>query len=198
VISAVMAGVATLLAMSIWRLRCPVEVKVVSVEPSAMMSDDGKEIIRVTLSVSNRDSVSVMFDRVATLQAKVEDRWVEVKQVINLGRIAPDRISEKMLVMPGGAKACRLQLNYQSEIWKVRLMVSLGLTGRKLVAKSPWLCKWVWPDQWKTMRTPPRWKQITLEVLLPQLQLTAKGRLTAIGVGNKPEIPPEVEKAPER
>jgi len=168
VISTALAGVAILLAMSICPSRCPVELKLVGVEPSGMVNDEGKEAMLVTLSVSNRDSVSVMFETVTTFQAKIGGRWVEVKQAFGFDRIAPGRKSEEMLVMPGGTEACRLRFNYQSEIWKSRLMESLGPTGRRLVAKSPWLCKWVWPDQYKTMRVPPRWKQITVDVILPQ------------------------------
>jgi hypothetical protein len=47
------AGLLGLLATAALRSRCPVDLKLVSIEPSGMVDDDGTESWLVTLSMSN-------------------------------------------------------------------------------------------------------------------------------------------------
>jgi hypothetical protein len=140
-----------------------------------MVDDGGNEELLVTLSISNRDKVSVMFDRSRAFEAKITNHWVQVEQAFRFTRLAPSQQAYVTLLMPAGTDACSLRLNYQSEIWKQRLMEAIGLRGRTLLAKSPLLCKWVWPDELRTMRVPPHWKQATLEVAFPRSGETSAG-----------------------
>lgn len=122
----------------------------------------------VTLSVSNRDRVDVMFEAATEFEAKpaVGD-WVHVKYAFTVPRIAPGGQVPVLLLAPASTSACRLRLSYQTQIWKCRVMDSLGLRGRVLVAKSRLLRKLVWPDELKTMPVPPRWRQATIEAVFP-------------------------------
>ena len=164
----VVIGFVALAAVLFGTLRSGFDMNVVNFEPSSMFDDAGREALLLTLSLRNRDSLAVNIKQITTFQAKVINRWIDVKQNITFDWIAPGRKSTWMLVVPAGTDACRFHLNYQSETWKSRLMVILGPTGRRLLAKSPlFVRKWLWPDQYKTTYVSPRWKQITLEVPLP-------------------------------
>jgi hypothetical protein len=78
-----------------------------------------------------------------------------------------------MFLMPAGTEACRFRLNCQTEMWKSRVMAALGPKGRVAVAKVPWLYKRICPNQYATMRVPPRYRTIDLEMVFPQ-----EGRLS--------------------
>jgi hypothetical protein len=163
----VVCGIVVLLAALLSRPRCPVELRVLAVGPSGIVDDSGKESSLVALSVSNIDCVAIMFDRNGDGEAEVEGRWITVEPSVNLDRIAAGRGMEESLIVPAGARTLRLRLRYQSETWKSRLMIRLGPNGRMWVAKSSLLCRLVWPDQYKTMPFPPRWKLVTLKVSVP-------------------------------
>ena len=157
-----------MLTAFLWPLRPPFEGRLVGVEPSGMLDDAGNEGLLVTLSISNRDGVAVMFDINRVFEAKVANHWIQVDQAFRFARLAPGQQASVLLHMPAGTDVCRLRLNYQSEIWKQRFIQAIGLRGRTLVVKSPVLCKWVWPDELRTMRVPPHWKQTTLDVVFPR------------------------------
>src|SRR5262245_17253454 len=123
VVLLVIGGSAILLVAFIRPPRRPVEMQLVGAEPSGMVSDDGTEAIMVTLKVSNRDYVAIMFDRAATCEARIGEHWFQVEQPVSLGRIAAGQGAEESLVVPGATRALRLRLSYQSETWKSRLMV---------------------------------------------------------------------------
>ncbi len=44
----------------------------------------------------------------------------------------------------------------------------IGLCGRTVVAESPTLCRWVWPDEFDTIRVASKPRRVTLDVSLPQ------------------------------
>jgi hypothetical protein len=171
-ISAVTGGIATLLAMSVRPRRCPVELRVAGVEPSSMIYYGGRQAMLVTLSASNSDSVDVTYE-IPTFEAKVGGLWIVhihpfgEQQVGGVSRMSAGAKREEMLVMPGGTEACRVRLRYFSDTWKSRFIVSIRPTGRKWVAKSPWLRELVWPDPFESMRVQP-WKSNTVEIMIPQ------------------------------
>jgi hypothetical protein len=164
-------GLATaggLLARLLWYPQCPVEARVAALEPSGMLNDGGVELLMVTLNVSNRDRVAVMFEDARGFEARsARGDWVPVKCSFTVPRIDPGRQASVLLLAPPGSTACRLHLRYQTQIWKCRVIESLGVWGRTLVAKSPVLCKLLWPDELKTMPVPPHWRRRTIEVLFP-------------------------------
>jgi hypothetical protein len=158
-----------LLAGLVWPPRCPIKVRVAAVERSGMFIDSGRELLMVTLIVSNCDQVAVMFEAVNGFEAKsAEDDWMPMEQAFTIPQIGSGREASLVLFAPPATSACRLRLHYQTQIWKCRVMESLGLRGRTLVAKSRLLCKLVWPDELKTMSVPPRWRQTTIEAVIPE------------------------------
>jgi hypothetical protein len=176
VISAVIGGIATfLLVVSLWPPRCPVKLTVVAVEPSTIFYFGEEEAMLVTLSVGNSDIVDVTY-QIPTFEANVGGRWIEMQQVGGFSRMSAGAKREEKLVMPGGT-ICRVQLRYAPETWKSRFIVRIGPTGRTWVAKSPWLCKWVWPDQYESMRMPAAWKTNTVEIVIPRRDHPKPGAL---------------------
>ena len=159
-----LALVALSLTWLAWPRRCPVELKLAGLEPE----DSGGKSSLLTLSISNRDYVTIMFEDGAGFEARISNQWVEVPQRFSIPQIGSGGTKQLRLAVPTGASACRLRLNYQTQIWKERLMVKLGLSGRRLVAKSSWLRKLVWPDEMKTMPMPPLWKPVIFEMALPK------------------------------
>jgi hypothetical protein len=161
----------------------PVGMSLAKIEPSGMVDENGKEPLLVTLTVSNLDSVAVMFEQGTNFQARVAGRWVEVSQDFGFQVVPSRRKHNHMFLMPAGAEACRFRLNYQTEMWKSRVMAVLGPKGRAAVAKVPWLYKRICPNQYATMRVPPSYREIELEVSLP-------GGDSASGTNSNTAAPP--------
>jgi len=164
----VLVAAGGLLEALAWSRQRPIDIRVATVEPSGMVNDAGAEMLLVSLSVSNRDCVDVIFDAANGYEARsaVGD-WTPVKYEFTVPRIAPGRQASVLLLAPPATSACRLRLHYQTQIWKCRVMERLGVRGRKLVAKSRLLCKLVWPDELKTMPVPSHWRQTTIEAVIP-------------------------------
>jgi len=150
--------------MVLWPPGCPVTMQLERVEPSLMVDDGEKEPLLVTLSISNLDTVAVMFENGTNFLAKVAGHWEEVSQSFGFQVVHSKRKHEHMFLVPGGTEACRFRLHYQTEMWKSRLMATLGSKGRSVVAKVPWLYKRICPNQYATMPVPPRFRQIELDV----------------------------------
>jgi len=167
-----------LLAVFGWPRECPVEMKVVAVEPSGMLDDAGGEMLMVTLSVRNRDRVDRVFEAANGFEARspVGD-WMPVKYAFTVPRTAPGQQASVLLLAPPATSAYRLRLHYQTqtENWKCRVMEGLGVRGRTLVAKSPLLRKLVWSDDLKTMPVPPHWRQATIEAVTPGGTISPSG-----------------------
>jgi len=165
----VLVAAGGLLGALAWSRQCPIEVRVAAVEPSGMLDDAGGEMRTVTLNVINRDRVDVMFDAANGFEARLAaGDWMPVKYAFTVPRIPPGRQGSLLLLAPPATSACRLRLYYQTQIWKCRVMETLGVRGRTLVAKSHLLRKLVWPDELKTMPVPPRWRQTTIEAVIPE------------------------------
>lgn len=198
-ISAVIGGIATLLAMSVWLRRCPIELRVVSVEPSSMIYFGEKKAIVVTLSVRNSASVFATYD-IPTFEAKVGGRWIEMQQVPGFpgtpgGGMSPGMKREETLVMPPGTEVCRVRLRYYARTWKSRFIASIGPTGRRWVAKSPWFRQLVWPDPNESMPLAPS-KSNTVEIVIPRsarkpgaLLHSAHNKITAANAGGRHGLP---------
>ena len=154
--------------------QCPIEVRVANIEPSGMVNDAGAEMLLVSLTITNRDCVDVMFDAAKGFEARsAVGNWMPVTYEFTVARIAPGRQVSLLLLAPPATSACRLRLHYQTQIWKCRLMHRLGVRGRTLVARSRLLCKLVWPDELKTMPVPPHWRQTTIEAIITGEKVSA-------------------------
>jgi hypothetical protein len=170
VISAVIGGIATLLAFYLRLPRCPVELSVVGVEPSSLIYFGEKKAMQVTLRVRRLDSVFA-YD-IPSFEAKVGGRWIEFQRVAGFpgtvgGGMRVGTEPEETLVMPEGTEACRVQLRYHAGTWKRRFIESIGPIGRSWVAKSRWLHKLVWPDPNESMPWQPP-KTNTVEIMIPR------------------------------
>ena len=171
VISAVIGGMAVLLAMSVWPPRSPVELRVVGVEPSRAIYYGGKEAILVTLSAINSDSIFVCYD-IPAWEANVGGHWIEMQRFPGMigmttgGGMTAGAKREEKLLMPGGTEECRVQLSYSSGTWKSRLMARIGPTGRRWVETSRWLHKQVSPDPYEAANL-QLWKSNTVQLAIP-------------------------------
>jgi hypothetical protein len=169
----VISGIAMLMAaawvISIWPPRCPVELRVVRLEPSSMIYYAGSNGVEITLTLENRDRVDVMYDNITTSAAKVGGRWIawEMPQFIGGARMSAGGQMEGKIVIPVGTEACRVRVRYASETWRSRFMVSIGPAGRRWLAKSVWLRKFFWPEAFNTIPAPPSWKSTTVEIKMP-------------------------------
>jgi hypothetical protein len=172
----VAAAAGGLLAGLLWPARCPIEVRVAGVYQSGILDDVDAELLTVSLSVSNRDRVDVMFEAAKGFETKsAMGDWIPVKYAFTVSRISPGQQTSVLLLAPPATAACRLRLRYQTGVWKSRVMGPLGARGRTLVAKSHLLRKLVWPDELKTMPVPPHWKQTTIEAIFPNTAFPSAG-----------------------
>ena len=160
-------GVAGLLAAWMWSSRCPVELKLVSMEPSGILDDTEKEFSLVTLGVRPFHRGSFVFaDQYITVEAKVANRWVETRNRSTLIWTEPGNDREVQFLLPFGAQACRLHLKYAPESLSLRLWRHLGLRWQRKVYASPKLVHWFWPKQNSILRS--NWRSIRPELAFPQ------------------------------
>ncbi len=159
------AAVAAFLVLSASPSRSPVEFKLVSSKPVGNVN--GKEFTLLTLSISNQNGVTIVFNPV-DFQAKVRGQWIDVDQPFGDVNMKAGETVQQPLCVPEGVEACRLRfsfrLMYPPATWMERLVGRSGPRAERLVAKSPWLREWVWPGQWGE---PRRKKIISLEVEIP-------------------------------
>lgn len=172
VISVAVAGVAGLLVAFAWALPCPLDLKLVSVETCDVWDEAGDQALLVTLSLSSQRRVSVVSETNAAFQARIANRWADVKEVLNPQTVGPGQEDQVTVLVPAGADACRMSLHYRYQLelktWKNWFIEIIGLRGRMFVAESPTLCKWVWPDEFNTIRVVSKPRRVTLDVSLPQ------------------------------
>jgi hypothetical protein len=141
----------------------PIEVKVVSIQPAGIFDSAGDEMSLMTLSIRNRDSGSLEFQKNNTYQARIAKGWIQLEQVFYLDWMAPNTTTEILLLAPPHTEACRLRFNYQPELFKWRLWRRLGPLGQRAVSKFPPFRRWLMP-QGRSMRSPQQWKPFKVEV----------------------------------
>ena len=141
----------------------PIEVKIVSIQAAGMFDSAGEEMSLMTLSIHNRDSGYLEFQKNNTFQARTGKRWIQLEQVFYLDWMAPDTTTEILLLAPAHTEACRLRFNYQPEMFKWRLWRRLGPLGQRTVSTFPLFRKWLIP-QGRSMRSPQQWKPLKVEV----------------------------------
>jgi hypothetical protein len=171
----VLSGVAGLLAAIAPAPHCPLEVKLGGIEPSGVFDDQGNECLLMDLTIRNREVQSSVFEANGTIQAKLTNCWVEMPQTFASSWIYPGKTTTASLMVPALTDACRLCVSFRMAhpSWKARLLEVIGLRGRTLLAKSPLLCKWVWPDERRAIRVSRRWRHTTVELVLPPRPLPA-------------------------
>lgn len=168
-------GIATVLLLAVlllWPDSIPLTLTVTGVEPAGIVDESGNEMHVWSLTVTNTDSVRIIMGEHPALEFNVGDDWVATDQRLDFGRVEPNQGSTEELLLPTKATACRMRLTYQTETWKVRLLQFLGPSGRRQLAKMPWLAKHLWTDQRNTFPNPPSWREVKLTVdapLLPEI-----------------------------
>jgi hypothetical protein len=156
--------------------RYPVEVAAVRFEPSGIRDEHGQAALLVTLSVTNRDAIYHAFRAGTNIEAKVSNRWVQFGQPFNFGSLAPGKGTHELLLLPGNASACRLQMGHLPQHRDSRFLRLIGPGGRKLVSSSPILRKLLWPKP-KPMFLPgvrPEYTEIVVEVELPKFDVISR------------------------
>jgi hypothetical protein len=172
VISAVIGGIGALLVISIshWVRRCPIELRVVGIEPSRMIYFGENKAMVVKLSVRNSATVFATYD-IPAFEAKAGGRWIEMQLVPGFpgtpgGGMSPGMEREETLVIPPDTEICRVRLRYYAGTWKSRFIAIIGPTGQKWVAKSPRFRKLVWPDPIESRPLAPS-QSNTVEIAIP-------------------------------
>jgi hypothetical protein len=175
---ALLVGGAFLILITLPNSRsCPVEVTAVRFEPSGIRDEHGQAALLVTLSVTNRDAIYHVFRAGTNIEAKVANRWVQIGQPFNFGSLAPGKGTHELLLLPGNASACRLQMGHLSQHRDSRFLRLIGPGGRRLVSSTPILRKLLWPKQSKPMFLPgvrPEFTEIVFEVELPKFDVISK------------------------
>jgi len=181
-VAAVVLIVAGLLAQFYWPSgsgRCPIALRVVSVEPTPGADARRDEMSLVTLSIGRADSRSrglehCYYLRSATnaIQAKVGNRWVGVGGSVACALAAHGR-HERVLLMPGKAEACRVRFTYASTIpslkWRLSLLAErLEMATGSIMPSTFWI--WAYNRQ---VRPSSNWTEVTVELPFPPASAAA-------------------------
>lgn len=167
------AGVLALVAAAFWPSRCPVDVKLVRMEGSGVVDDDGTEAWLLTLSISNRSGGVLNFPREKPgADASVNSLWVGAQSISAIDDLMPGKEKELLVVVPFRADSCRLQIRYLAEPLKLRLTRALGTLGMwrhswsRALGKRVFPVGWVQPLRSDYVGRSPRWRLVSPEVPL--------------------------------
>ena len=167
------AGALALGVAALWPARCPVDVKLVRMEASGVVDDDGTEPWLVTLSISNRTGGVLSFPKEKPgVEAGVNGLWVGAQSISALGDFLDGRQRELLVLVPFRADSCRLRIKYLPERLPLMLVRTLGNLGMWRYSWSRALGKRVIPVGWlEPLRSDfvgrsPRWRLTTPEVPL--------------------------------
>ena len=142
--AAAAAGLAGLLAITARPSRCPVDLKLMSMAPSGVVGDDGRELWLVTLSISNCSAGVLTFAQEwMSVEAKVANRWVEANNLSYLSDLSRHGKRAVLVLLPFGTDACRLGIKYVPEPLHLRLMwipAKLGLWRHPGTGRSSGAC----------------------------------------------------------
>jgi hypothetical protein len=173
-LAAVLTGLLVALA---WLSSSPLELKVLKMERCDVYDDNGTQLWLATLAVSNPNAQYLELEKDwVSVEARVANRWIDVKNLcppLNLWTprtLVPRAHREMHLILPAGTEMCRLRANFQGELFRSRFARLLGVRGRSIVSKSPAMSKWLWGNAYwpQSFRSPPHWKQTTLEATVWQ------------------------------
>lgn len=92
---------------------CPVEMKILSLEPAGMIDSVGRELSFVTLSISNCSASAMLFSDNTVVQARLAAQWVDTEAVLTLGGLGPRRLGEFHVLIPQDSEAFRLRLTFR-------------------------------------------------------------------------------------
>jgi hypothetical protein len=143
------------LGVALWPASCPIEMKLLSMEPATLIDDAGSELYLVTLSVSNTCGVPIRLSKKMTKgQARIADRWIETEGITLPARLGLWRSSEIEILVPKDTEACRLNLCFRYEHETLKYALGIGMseapTLRALRCQqivywvSPWLFNQIW------------------------------------------------------
>jgi hypothetical protein len=166
-------GALVLFAAAFWPSRRPVDVKLVRMERSGMIDDDGTEPWLVALSISNRSGgVLTLAEETVGVEACVNSLWVGAKPVGTVSNLRRGSQSELLVLVPFRAGSCRLRIRYLPEPLKLRFTRTLANLGMWRHSWSRALARRLFPVGWlEPLRSDyvgrsPRWKVVTPEVPL--------------------------------
>ncbi len=143
--------------------------------PSGTMDDDGTEPWFVTLSLSNRSAwVLTVAREWVKVEARITNRWVEVKSPCNVGDLTGHATKEVLILLPFATDACRLGIKYVPEplhLRWMRLSSNLGLwrhSWYRALARRVFPVRWLDPLRSEHTGHSPHWRLTTPQVALPQ------------------------------
>jgi hypothetical protein len=172
-----------LLAVLVSHSRSPIELQVVTIEPSGMVDDAGRVPPLITVRAINRSVGDALIQGTEggwiAVEAKVNNDWVKTENACSFGGlIVPAGRSyleenKCMLVVPAGSEACRVRLKYTLCPVRWRFWLALGDSTKRIVRKLPILDKWLERDaevqyqNWMKGKLRPHWREVTPELRLP-------------------------------
>jgi hypothetical protein len=178
IIACILAG----LANSFLPHSCPIDLKLLSVEPAGVLNDSGIDLCWVTLSVSNRCGLPLVFVKgTAKGQVKLANRWIDADNVSFPYRLRPTIPEKATVLLPQNSEACRLDLTFSYEHETLKYALGIGLMEPPSLAAarcqsivraiSPPLFNYIW----RTSASPRthwlsrRFRSITPQVNIPPM-----------------------------
>jgi hypothetical protein len=201
-VSVLLACILGGVAVVFWPHRCPVQLKLVSVDRDGMVDDTGADLWLVGLSVSNRYNLPLAFFKSGTKgQARVANAWVDAACVQLPDGVGPGRPAGRVfLLVPRGASACRLRVNFAYAHESLRHALGIGLMeppsrgALRCQQVVRWASPWLFGRIWRANASPtfftPSWHRT---VITPELLLEpSPGRATnAFDGADDPRRPPD-------
>ena len=167
------AGALALVAAAFWPSRCPVDVKLVRMEGSGVVEDDGTEPWLVTLSIINCSGGVLTFPKEPPgVEASVDSLSVGAQSISAIDDLGPGKQKELLVLVPFRADSCRLQIRFLPEPLKLRFartLANLGMWGHswsRALGKRVFPVGWIQPLRSDYIGRSPRWRLASPEVRL--------------------------------
>jgi hypothetical protein len=155
--------------------RCPIELKLQSLEHAVIIDDQGQELWFMTLSIRNKRGLPLVCDGNKTrLQIKIRNEWVEVAEPFRFGWLSASAAKQCLVVVPHGVDACRLRLRFSYQHTRLGWIL-WGWADRVFPRAANAFATWMWRvnrAQWSRFFNagqfrPSNWREITKEVSFP-------------------------------
>jgi len=161
--------VVVLLTLLITPPRRPFEVRLLDLQPSGIIDDQGEEMLIAYLEAFN-PSIRTVFcwNERQQIPVKIAHHWSEVENRWSIGYLHPHERKVVLLLLPARTGICRLSFKWQREPMQISWWRQLGgpsqQAGERILStRLVW-----WMNPHTIVPTASRWQPIDLDIRLPK------------------------------
>ena len=161
--------VVVLLTLLITPPRRPFEVRLLDLQPSGIIDDQGEEMLLAYLEAFN-PSIGTVFcwKERQQIPVKIAQHWSEVESRWSIGGLWPHERRVLVLLLSARTEVCRLSFKWQREPRQISWWRQLGRRSQQAGERilSTRLVRWMNPHT--IAPTASRWQPIDLDIVLPK------------------------------